>query len=131
MVTLPEGVQQLLDRPVLYNLATLNPNGTIQLHPVWGELHEGRIRINTAAGRRKHRNLVERGDAVTVMVTDPEDPYRYVEIRGRVAEMTEQDGVEVIDRLARKYTGAERYDGHRDDETRVTITIEPVKVIGG
>jgi PPOX class probable F420-dependent enzyme len=129
-VALKESVQELLDQPVLYNLATVNPNGSVQLNPVWGELHEGRIRINTLAGRQKHRNLVERGDQVTVMVVDPDDPLRYVEIRGRVEEMTDANGVEVIDRLARKYTGAEKYDGLKEGDVRITITIAPTKVFG-
>ena len=128
MVELSADVRELLEQPALYNLATVNPNGTIQLNPVWGELHEGMIRINTLAGRQKHRNLVERGDRVTVMVTDPADPLRYVEIRGEVEGMTDENGVEVIDRLAKKYTGADSYGGLSEGDVRITITIAPVKV---
>lgn len=129
-VEITNEARSLLERPVLYNLATVNPNGTIHVNPVWGELHDGKIRLNTAAGRQKHRNLAERGDAVTVMVQDPEDTQRYVEIRGRVAEMTERNGVEVIDRLAKKYLDVDVYPWHRDDETRVTVTIEPTRILG-
>ena len=125
---LTDDVKELLDKPALYNLATVNPNGTIQLNPVWGELHDEKIRINTLAGRQKHKNLIERGDRVTVMVTDPEDQQRYVEIRGEVDEMTEANGVEVIDRLAKKYTGADRYGALGEGDVRVTITITPLKV---
>ena len=127
-IALAEEVQALLDRPALYNLATVNPNGTVQLNPVWGELYDGKLRINTLAGRQKHKNLTERGDRVTVMVTDPDDPLRYVEIRGRVDDITDANGVEVIDRLAKKYTGADRYGALQDGDVRVTITIEPLKV---
>lgn len=128
VVTLEEDVQELLAQPANYNLATVNPNGTIQLNPVWGEVHDGMIRINTLAGRQKHKNLIERGDRVTVMVTDPNDPLRYVEIRGRVDDMTDENGVEVIDRLAKKYTGADKYPSLQEGDVRVTITIAPVKV---
>ena len=127
-VELAQEVQGLLNQPVLYNLATVNPNGSIQLNPIWGELHDGKIRINTLAGRRKHKNLVERGDQVTIMVSDPEDQLRYVEIRGRVEEMTDENGVEVIDRLAKKYTGADTYAHLQEGDVRVTITIAPTKV---
>lgn len=130
MVQIPDNVQTLLKQPVLYNLATVNPNGTIQVNPVWGEVHDGYIRLNTAAGRRKHKNLVNRGDRVTVMVQDPEDTQRYAEIRGRVVELTDENGDEVIDRLAKKYIGAETYPFHKPEETRVTIMIEPTKVFG-
>jgi PPOX class probable F420-dependent enzyme len=127
-VELAQDVQDLLNQPVLYNLATLNPNGSIQVNPIWGELHEGKIRINTLAGRRKHKNLIERGDQVTIMVSDPEDQLRYVEIRGQVDELTDENGVEVIDRLAKKYTGADKYPHLSEGDVRVTITISPVKV---
>ncbi len=129
-IELRTDVRELLERPVLYALATVNPNGSVQLNPVWGDLHEGMIRINTAAGRQKHKNLAERGDRVTVMVQDPENDQRYVEIRGRVAEMTEEDGDEVIDFLARKYLGTETYPYRNDVDTRVTVLIEPTKVFG-
>jgi PPOX class probable F420-dependent enzyme len=128
MVELTDDVRELLEKPANYNLATVNPNGTIQLNPVWGEVYDGRIRINTLAGRQKHKNLIARGDRVTVMVTDPDDPLRYVEIRGKVHEMTDANGVEVIDRLAKKYTGADRYGGLQEGDVRVTVTITPVKV---
>jgi PPOX class probable F420-dependent enzyme len=128
MVKMDEAVRELLEQPVLYNLATVNPNGTVQLNPVWGHLRGDMILLNTAAGRQKHKNLAERGDQVTVMVVDPADPYRYVEIRGEVDGMTDEDGVEVIDQLATKYTGADRYAGHKADETRVTITLRPTKI---
>ncbi|HYH12083.1 MAG TPA: PPOX class F420-dependent oxidoreductase [Thermomicrobiales bacterium] len=130
MVEIRDDVRELLEQPVLYNLATVNPNGTIQVNPVWGEIHDGKIRINTAVGRRKHRNLAERGDKVTVMVQDPSDPLRYVEIRGKVTEMTEANGDEIIDRLAKKYLGVDTYPEHREDETRVTIMIEPTRIFG-
>ena len=129
-VELSNDVRSLLERPVLYNLATVNPNGTVQVNPVWGELHDGMIRLNTAAGRQKHRNLEERGDVVTVMVQDPDDTQRYVEIRGRVAELTDANGVEIIDRLAKKYLDVDVYPWHKDDETRVTVLIEPTQVFG-
>jgi PPOX class probable F420-dependent enzyme len=130
MIELTETVETLLERPVLYNLATINPNGTVQVNPVWGDLHEGRIRINTAAGRMKHRNLAERGETVTIMVQDPDDSQRYVEIRGKVAAMREEDGDAVIDLLAKKYLGVDRYPFHTEDEQRVTVLIEPTKLYG-
>ncbi len=130
MVELKDNVRSLLEQPVLYNLATINPNGTVQVNPVWGDLVDGKIRINTAAGRMKHKNLAERGDTVTVMVQDPDNTQRYVEIRGTVAEMTDEDGDEVIDLLANKYLGVDRYPFHTPEETRVTVLIEPTKVFG-
>jgi PPOX class probable F420-dependent enzyme len=129
-IKLRNDVRELLERPVLYALATVNPNGSVQVNPVWGDLHEGMIRINTAAGRQKHKNLAERGETVTVMVQDPDNDQRYVEIRGRVADMRERDGDEVIDLLARKYLGTDTYPHRNDVDTRVTVLIEPTRVYG-
>jgi len=128
MVQIPEDARKLLDQPVLYNLATANPNGSIQVNPVWGEVHDRFIRLNTAAGRQKYKNLIKRGEHVTIMVQDPEDTQRYLEIRGKVAELTNENGDEVIDRLAKKYLGVDVYPFHQPDETRVTIMIEPTRV---
>ncbi len=130
MVEINGSVKDLLDQPVLYNLATVNPNGSIQVNPVWGDIEDGRIVINTAVGRQKHKNLVERGDRITVMVQDPSDTQRYIEIRGKVSELTEANGDEVIDRLAKKYLGVDTYPYRSAEETRVTIVIEPTKVFG-
>lgn len=68
MAELKDSVRSLLEQPVLYNLATINPNGTVQVNPVWGDLVDGKIRINTAAGRMKHKNLAECGDTETILV---------------------------------------------------------------
>jgi hypothetical protein len=90
---------------------------------------DGHVRINTATGRRKHRNLVERPHA-TVLVVDPDDPMRWMEIRCRVASMSEEDGNEVIDILSRKYTGHD-YDDHKPENTRITILLAPRRVVIG
>lgn len=130
MEAISQDFQELLIEPVLYNLATLNPNGSIAVNPVWGELHDGMIRINTAAGRQKHKNMEERGEHVTVTVLDPANSQRYVEIRGRVAEITDENGDAVIDGLAKKYLGVDSYPFRQAGETRLTILIEPTKVLG-
>lgn len=128
MTTIPESHLDLLDRPILVTLATVNPDGQPQVTPVWADVENGLIRVNTAAGRRKYKNLVDRPQA-TVLVIDPDDPYRFLEVRGRVAHHTDKTGVEVIDKLAKDYTGADRYPGHNDHDTRVTFYIEPTRVI--
>jgi PPOX class probable F420-dependent enzyme len=130
MAKISGAFQELLGEPVLYNLATLNPDGSLAVNPVWGELHEGNVRINTAAGRQKHKNMEERGDHVTVIVLDPANSQRYVEIRGRVAQISDENGDEVINGLANKYMGVDTYPFKQPGEVRVTILIEPTKVLG-
>jgi hypothetical protein len=83
--------------------------------------------INSAEGRVKDRNMRARPDiAITIM--DPDNHYRYIQIRGRVVEITKEGAVEHIDRLSSKYTGNQRYAGHNPDEQRVTYKILPVKI---
>jgi PPOX class probable F420-dependent enzyme len=103
---------------VLVNLATVQANGQPQVTPVWADFVNGMIRVNTAAGRQKHRNLLQRPQA-TVLVVDPDDGMRYLEIRGKVVSSTDHDGDEVIDLLAKKNPA----------ETRVTFLIEPTNVV--
>ena len=128
MSSIPESHVDLLERPILVSLATVQPDGQPQVTPVWADLHNGYVRINTAAGRQKHRNLLERSQA-TVMVVDPDNGQRYIEIRGEVADCSEEDGDEVIDKLARDYLGTETYPYRTASEQRVTFLIKPKRVL--
>ncbi len=127
MTTVPGSYRDLLDRPILISLATVQPDGQPQVTPVWADYVDGHVRINTAAGRQKHTNLIERPQ-VTVLVVDPDNGQRYIEIRGRVAEATEEGADDDIDTLAKKYLGVDSYPFRNPAETRVTFLIEPVHV---
>lgn len=127
MATVPDSHRDLLDRPILISLATVQPDGQPQVTPVWADYVDGRVRVNTAAGRQKHTNLLERPQA-TVMVVDPDNGQRYIEIRGRVAEASEEGADDVIDALAKQYLGVDTYPFRNPAETRVTFLIEPVHV---
>lgn len=128
MTTVPDSHRDLLDRPILISLATVQPDGQPQVTPVWADYVDGQVRINTAAGRQKHTNLLERPQA-TVLVIDPDNGQRYVEIRGRVASSSEEGADEVIDALAKQYLGVDTYPYRNPAETRVTFLIEPVRVV--
>jgi PPOX class probable F420-dependent enzyme len=130
MTSIPNSHRDLLERPILVSLATVQPDGQPQVTPVWADLHDGHVRINTAAGRQKHRNLLTRKQA-TVMAVDPDNGQRYIEIRGEVAGISEADGDAVIDKLAKDYLGAENYPYRRADEQRVTFLIKPTRVLVG
>lgn len=102
----PESYEDLLDngaRAFAY-LATLMPDGSPQLTPLWFNTDGEHILVNSAKGRIKDRNM--RGDArVALVIADPKDPYRFVQIRGSVVEITEKGGLEHINALALKYRG--------------------------
>lgn len=127
MASIPESHLDLFIRPVVVSLATVQPDGQPQVTPVWADLVDGKIRINTAAGRQKWKNLIERPQA-TVMVLDPENGFHWIEVRGKVASHTEEGGDDVINALSRKYTGGD-YQGFVEGQTRVTFYIEPTHVV--
>ena len=101
---IPEKFSDLLQKKAFANLATLMPDGEPQVTPVWFDYDGQNIRVNTAKGRQKDRNM-RRDPRVSLAIMDPENPYRYLEIRGTVADIT-QDGADAhIDSLAKKYLG--------------------------
>ncbi len=96
--------------------------------PVWVDFDGTHVRFSTARGRVKDRNL-RRNAKVALAIQDPDNPYRYVQIRGR-AEMTEQGAEVHIDALARKYIGKDRYPWRQPGEVRVTVKVVPARVQG-
>jgi PPOX class probable F420-dependent enzyme len=127
--SVPESHQDLLtdEKRAFAVLATLMEDGTPQATPVWFDTDGDRIRVNTARGRVKDRNMTAR-PKVALAITDPDDPYRYLQMRGTVVAATEEGAREHIDRLAKKYIGQDRYPWARPGEVRVIYTIRPEAV---
>ena len=125
--TLSSEVRDFLAAKTYAHLATLMADGGPQVSPVWVETDGDLIVVNSAVGRVKDSNI--RSDArVAVSATHPEDPCRALMIRGRVVRITEEGAEEGIDRLARKYTGSDRYEWRRPGEARVAYYIQPESV---
>jgi PPOX class probable F420-dependent enzyme len=127
MVAIPAEFLDLLaqDKKPLANLATVMADGSPQVTPVWFDYEGGKVRVNSAKGRVKTRNMPE-GARVALAIVDPENPFRYIQIRGRVARTTEEGAAQHIDRLAKKYLGQDKYPWSRPGEVRVMFEIEPV-----
>jgi PPOX class probable F420-dependent enzyme len=126
--TIPEKFLPLLtDKRVLANLGTVMPDGSPQVTPVWFFYRDGKFIVNSARGRVKDRNM-KRDPHVAISITDPENIYRHVSLRGRVVHITEEGADAMIDALSKKYTGADTYRGRRAGEVRVTYEIEPTSV---
>ena len=123
---IPENFRDLFNKKAFASLATIMPDGRPQVTPVWCDFDGKHIIVNSARGRRKDLNM-RRDPRVSLALIDPDNPYRYLEIRGKVAEITEQGAQDSIDRLAKKYLGQDKYTRGAPGEVRVMYNIIPEK----
>ncbi len=124
---IPARFLELFQKKSFGHLATLLPNGTPQTSPVWVDFDDTHVLVNSARGRLKDKNMRQRPQ-VALSIQDPDDPYRYLEVRGRVVEITEQGAEEHIDRLAKRYLGLDRYPYRQPGEVRVIYKIKPERI---
>ena len=130
MAAIPDKYLDLLQQKKAFaNLATLMPDGSPQVTPVWIDYADGAIRFNTAKGRVKARNL-KVGSPVALAIMDPDEPYRYLQVRGRVRRVQEEGADAHIDSLAKKYLGKNKYPFRQPGEVRVMYEIEPKSASG-
>ncbi len=124
MKKIPDSHKDLLqdDAHALAYLATLMPDGTPQLTPLWFNSDGSYIYVNSTPERVKTRNMRARPD-VAVVIQDPKDIYRFIEVRGRVVEITEQGALQHIDELSMKYR--RRHWQPVESQVRIKYTIEP------
>lgn len=125
--TLSSKARALLKRPVIANLATLLPDGSPQLTPLWIDVDGDDLVINTAKGRAKARNI-ERDKRVALSVVDPNDPYNTVVVRGTVVDITTEGADAHIDSLAKKYLGVDEYPMRQPGEVRIKARIRTDKI---
>jgi PPOX class probable F420-dependent enzyme len=125
MTDIPAGFLDLLtEKKAFAHIATLQPDGSPQVTPVWFDYTNDLVRVNTAKGRIKARNLSV-GSKVALSILDPDNAYRYIQIRGTVSKETTDGAVAHIDSLAKKYLGKDVYPWHNEKDTRVIYEITP------
>lgn len=124
MAAIPEKYIDLFQKKTFAQFATLMSDGSPHVAPVWVDYDGKYILINSAKGRVKDRN-VRRDPRVAVDLLDPDNSYRHLSIRGRVAEITEDGADAHIDKMAKKYLGQDRYPYRSNGEVRVIYKIEP------
>jgi PPOX class probable F420-dependent enzyme len=122
--TIPDNYLDLFRKKAFANLATIMSDGSPQVTPVWCDYDGENVLINTAAGRVKDKNL-QREPRVSLSILDPDNPYRYLEVRGRVVERTQVGADDHIDKMAKKYLGVDVYPGRSPGEVRVIYKIKP------
>jgi PPOX class probable F420-dependent enzyme len=128
MAEIPAAFLDLLtQKAAIANIATVQPDGSPQVTPVWFDYTKGVVRVNTAKGRVKARNMTE-GSKVALAIVDPDNAYRYIQIRGTVTKETTDGANAHIDGLAKKYLGKDVYPWHGPNDVRVMYEITPASV---
>jgi PPOX class probable F420-dependent enzyme len=124
---LPAKYLDLFEKKAFASLATVMPDGQPQVTPVWVDFDGVHLLVNSAKGRQKDRNMRQR-PRVSLALIDPDNAYRYLEVRGRVVEVTEDGADAHIDKMAKKYLGADSYPFRQPGEQRVIYKIAPEHV---
>jgi PPOX class probable F420-dependent enzyme len=129
MAVIPADFNDLLtEKKAFAYLATIMKDGTPQCTPIWFEYANGKFKLNTAKGRVKARTL-KPGATVAMAITEPSNPYRYLQVRGRVTNVTEGGAREHIDKLSQKYLG-KPYPYIQPGEVRIMAEVEPFSAQG-
>lgn len=126
-----DAYRDLFVRPIVVALVTMMPDGQPQATPIWADYDGTYVRVNSARGRQKDKNMTV-GAPVTVLVIDPDDTGRWLEVRGRIAEVNEEGALEHINALNLKYEGHADFFANKEEERgkeqRVTYKIEPLRI---
>jgi PPOX class probable F420-dependent enzyme len=124
---IPENYLDLFHKKAFGSFTTLMPDGSPQTTPVWVDYVDGKVLVNSALGRQKDKNL-RRDPRVAITLIDPDNPYRYLEVRGKVSEITQEGADKLIDKLAKKYLDKDKYPFAQPGEQRVIYKIDPEHV---
>jgi len=125
MTVIPESHADLLDKSVFWHIATNGPHDELQSSPVWGGWDGEHFMFSLTKGRQKYENLVK-NPTVALSGIDPENSYRYMEIRGTVVRIDDDSSNAFIDSMARKYMGVDSYPFHQEGDHRVVMVVQPM-----
>lgn len=130
-VAIPDQYKDLLTKKAFAHLGTLMKDGSPQVTPIWFDYDGAHLLINSAKGRWKDKNMRSR-PKVALSILDPDNPYRYMQIRGTVVEVTENGADAHIDSLAKKYLDQDKYPFRQPGEVRVIykVAVERVTTMG-
>jgi PPOX class probable F420-dependent enzyme len=124
MSVIPENYTDLLESNALANVATIGPKGEPQNNPVWFGWDGTHILFSQTKGRQKYHNLL-REPRVALSIVDPTNPYRYLEIRGKVVRIDEDPDLKFINSMAKKYLNQDVYPWHKPEDERVVVVVQP------
>ena len=121
---IPDSHKDLLESTALVHVATLGPSGEPQCNPVWFDWDGEYVKFSQTKTRQKYRN-VNRDPRIALSIVDPEDPYRYLEIRGVVERIDVDPNLAFINSMSKKYRGEDEYRNHRPGDERVVVVVRP------
>ena len=124
---IPNSHLDLFNKKAFAHLATVMPDGKPQVTPIWVDYDGRNVVFNTAEGRQKDKNL-QRDARVAMSILDPDNPYRYLEVRGRIVERSHTGADQHIDAMAKKYLGQDKYPFRQPNEVRVIYKVQPEHV---
>jgi PPOX class probable F420-dependent enzyme len=123
-MTIPDRYKDILDKKSFAHVATIGPKGQPQSSPVWIDFDGEYLRFSNLRSRQKYKNL-KRDPRVAISIVDPDDPYRYVEIRGTVERIDNDEDNAFINAMAKKYIDKDIYPWHKEGHERVVIYVRP------
>ncbi len=123
-MTIPSSHADLLESDALAHVATIGPDGAPQNNPVWFGWDGTHVLFSQTTGRQKYRNL-KASPKVALSIVDPANPYRYLEIRGEVDEIVDDEGNAFINSMAKKYIDQDTYPWHQPGDHRVIVKVHP------
>ena len=124
-MNVPDSHADILEKQAFASVATIGPDGEPQNNPVWFDWDGEFVRFSQTTARRKYRNLLGDG-RVALSILDPDDPYRYIEIRGEMVAVEDDGDLAFINSMAAKYLGLDEYPWHQEGDERVVVVIRPV-----
>lgn len=124
MSVVPDSHSDILDKIAFAHVATIGPDGAPQNNPVWFDWDGDVLRFSQTTGRQKFKNL-EREPRIALSIQDPDDPYRYLELRGTVEGVDDDASNEFIDRMAQKYINQDSYPWHKPGDHRMVVRVRP------
>ncbi|MCA1688554.1 MAG: PPOX class F420-dependent oxidoreductase [Actinobacteria bacterium] len=121
---IPDSHKDILESTALAHIATLGPSGEPQSNPVWFDWDGEHVKFSQTKTRQKYHN-VKRDPRIALSIVDPEDPYRYLEIRGIAERIDEDPDLDFINSMSKKYRGVYPYQNHRPGDERVVVFVRP------
>lgn len=122
-MSIPESHADILDKQAFWHIATKGPDGEIQSSPVWAGRDGDHVVFSLTTGRQKYRNL-QADPTIALSATDPDNGYRYLELRGKVVRFDDDSSNAFIDSMAKKYMGVDEYPFHQPGDQRVKVVVE-------